>query len=154
MVQDSQPQAAGTPPGQASHGAATRVCGARLQASAGFAKGSCSLSTDIYGEAVKGWPGTSVTRDVYTSGGLAVVASVSTVRGCEQLRFGEGESRWCANVTESCLCVPFTGEGQYGKVYTCISVDTGELMAMKEVSGPRPACLTPLGEGLVKSVCF
>ena len=26
------------------------------------------------------------------------------------------------------------GEGQYGKVYTCISVDTGELMAMKEVS--------------------
>uniref|UniRef100_A0A8C5PNR2 Mitogen-activated protein kinase kinase kinase 4 n=1 Tax=Leptobrachium leishanense TaxID=445787 RepID=A0A8C5PNR2_9ANUR len=24
------------------------------------------------------------------------------------------------------------GEGQYGKVYTCISVDTGELMAMKE----------------------
>lgn len=29
----------------------------------------------------------------------------------------------------------FPGEGQYGKVYTCISVDTGELMAMKEVSG-------------------
>lgn len=28
----------------------------------------------------------------------------------------------------------FAGEGQYGKVYTCISVDTGELMAMKEVS--------------------
>uniref|UniRef100_A0A8C0PVS6 Mitogen-activated protein kinase kinase kinase 4 n=1 Tax=Canis lupus familiaris TaxID=9615 RepID=A0A8C0PVS6_CANLF len=27
----------------------------------------------------------------------------------------------------------FTGEGQYGKVYTCISVDTGELMAMKEI---------------------
>lgn len=26
-----------------------------------------------------------------------------------------------------------TGEGQYGKVYTCINVDTGELMAMKEV---------------------
>uniref|UniRef100_A0A8C5F345 Mitogen-activated protein kinase kinase kinase 4 n=1 Tax=Gopherus evgoodei TaxID=1825980 RepID=A0A8C5F345_9SAUR len=26
------------------------------------------------------------------------------------------------------------GEGQYGKVYTCISVDTGELMAMKEVN--------------------
>ncbi|XP_074436414.1 mitogen-activated protein kinase kinase kinase 4 isoform X17 [Larus michahellis] len=25
------------------------------------------------------------------------------------------------------------GEGQYGKVYTCISVDTGELMAMKEI---------------------
>lgn len=25
------------------------------------------------------------------------------------------------------------GEGQYGKVYTCINVDTGELMAMKEV---------------------
>lgn len=33
-----------------------------------------------------------------------------------------------------CVCL-FTGEGQYGKVYTCISVDTGELMAMKEVSG-------------------
>jgi hypothetical protein len=30
--------------------------------------------------------------------------------------------------------VLLTGEGQYGKVYTCISVDTGELMAMKEVS--------------------
>lgn len=30
---------------------------------------------------------------------------------------------------------PSAGEGQYGKVYTCISVDTGELMAMKEVSG-------------------
>lgn len=28
---------------------------------------------------------------------------------------------------------PVTGEGQYGKVYTCINVDTGELMAMKEV---------------------
>uniref|UniRef100_A0A672L0B0 Mitogen-activated protein kinase kinase kinase 4 n=1 Tax=Sinocyclocheilus grahami TaxID=75366 RepID=A0A672L0B0_SINGR len=25
------------------------------------------------------------------------------------------------------------GEGQYGKVYTCINVDTGELMAMKEI---------------------
>ncbi|KAE8602184.1 hypothetical protein XENTR_v10013902 [Xenopus tropicalis] len=25
------------------------------------------------------------------------------------------------------------GEGQYGKVYTCISIDTGELMAMKEI---------------------
>ncbi|XP_012590663.1 PREDICTED: mitogen-activated protein kinase kinase kinase 4 [Condylura cristata] len=25
------------------------------------------------------------------------------------------------------------GEGQYGKVYTCISVDTGDLMAMKEI---------------------
>lgn len=83
---------------------------------------------------------------------------MNTVKGCEQLRFGEGESRWCAQiwpgVTESCLCVPFTGEGQYGKVYTCISVDTGELMAMKEVSGPRPAYLTPLGGDLVKSVCF
>lgn len=33
------------------------------------------------------------------------------------------------------MCVLFIGEGQYGKVYTCISVDTGELMAMKEVSG-------------------
>ena len=33
------------------------------------------------------------------------------------------------------MCVLLTGEGQYGKVYTCISVDTGELMAMKEVSG-------------------
>ena len=33
------------------------------------------------------------------------------------------------------MFVLFTGEGQYGKVYTCISVDTGELMAMKEVSG-------------------
>lgn len=30
------------------------------------------------------------------------------------------------------LCL-ITGEGQYGKVYTCINVDTGELMAMKEV---------------------
>lgn len=30
------------------------------------------------------------------------------------------------------FCV-ISGEGQYGKVYTCISVDTGELMAMKEV---------------------
>lgn len=29
-----------------------------------------------------------------------------------------------------------TGEGQYGKVYTCINVDTGELMAMKEVCIP------------------
>lgn len=34
----------------------------------------------------------------------------------------------------------FTGEGQYGKVYTCINVDTGELMAMKEV-GARPCGL-------------
>uniref|UniRef100_A0A8C4QGF8 Mitogen-activated protein kinase kinase kinase 4 n=1 Tax=Eptatretus burgeri TaxID=7764 RepID=A0A8C4QGF8_EPTBU len=25
------------------------------------------------------------------------------------------------------------GEGQYGKVYTCVNVDTGELMAMKEI---------------------
>lgn len=25
------------------------------------------------------------------------------------------------------------GEGQYGKVYTCINIDTGELMAMKEI---------------------
>lgn len=33
------------------------------------------------------------------------------------------------------MFVLFAGEGQYGKVYTCISVDTGELMAMKEVSG-------------------
>lgn len=33
---------------------------------------------------------------------------------------------------------PVSGEGQYGKVYTCISVDTGELMAMKEVS----ACIS------------
>lgn len=32
-----------------------------------------------------------------------------------------------------------TGEGQYGKVYTCINVDTGELMAMKEV-GVLPRC--------------
>ncbi len=31
-----------------------------------------------------------------------------------------------------CLFV-IKGEGQYGKVYTCINVDTGELMAMKEV---------------------
>ena len=38
-------------------------------------------------------------------------------------------------MTESSVFVLFTGEGQYGKVYTCISVDTGELMAMKEVSG-------------------
>lgn len=38
----------------------------------------------------------------------------------------------------------FTGEGQYGKVYTCINVDTGELMAMKEV-GARP--LGPLCAG-------
>ena len=30
------------------------------------------------------------------------------------------------------LCMTI-GEGQYGKVYTCINVDTGELMAMKEV---------------------
>lgn len=36
----------------------------------------------------------------------------------------------------------FTGEGQYGKVYTCISVDTGELMAMKEVSVWPSACLS------------
>ena len=39
----------------------------------------------------------------------------------------------------SCSVISFSyfncaGEGQYGKVYTCISVDTGELMAMKEVS--------------------
>lgn len=33
------------------------------------------------------------------------------------------------------VCVR-TGEGQYGKVYTCINVDTGELMAMKEVCAP------------------
>uniref|UniRef100_A0A8B9HT82 Mitogen-activated protein kinase kinase kinase 4 n=1 Tax=Astyanax mexicanus TaxID=7994 RepID=A0A8B9HT82_ASTMX len=29
--------------------------------------------------------------------------------------------------------VLYAGEGQYGKVYTCINVDTGELMAMKEI---------------------
>lgn len=37
----------------------------------------------------------------------------------------------------------FTGEGQYGKVYTCINVDTGELMAMKEVRA-RPCSLCVL----------
>jgi hypothetical protein len=35
----------------------------------------------------------------------------------------------------ACDLSPSTGEGQYGKVYTCINVDTGELMAMKEVGG-------------------
>lgn len=43
--------------------------------------------------------------------------------------------KWPNLATESSVCVLFAGEGQYGKVYTCISVDTGELMAMKEVSG-------------------
>lgn len=42
--------------------------------------------------------------------------------------------------------VLFTGEGQYGKVYTCISVDTGELMAMKEVSrGSLGLCVDKSG---------
>lgn len=35
-----------------------------------------------------------------------------------------------------------TGEGQYGKVYTCINVDTGELMAMKEVCIPAGSTLS------------
>lgn len=39
-------------------------------------------------------------------------------------------------VTLCFLCMT-TGEGQYGKVYTCINVDTGELMAMKEVCTPE-----------------
>lgn len=38
-----------------------------------------------------------------------------------------------------------TGEGQYGKVYTCISVDTGELMAMKEVSTLHTRIIAALG---------
>lgn len=39
----------------------------------------------------------------------------------------------------------FAGEGQYGKVYTCISVDTGELMAMKEVSTVNTRITAALG---------
>lgn len=43
---------------------------------------------------------------------------------------------WCDLILKQALmmflCL-ITGEGQYGKVYTCINVDTGELMAMKEV---------------------
>lgn len=54
----------------------------------------------------------------------------------------------------------FTGEGQYGKVYTCINVDTGELMAMKEVGAPalwgrfclRPPCGRDLEAKLVYEV--
>lgn len=45
---------------------------------------------------------------------------------------------WCRLFiahTDSYVCT-ITGEGQYGKVYTCINVDTGELMAMKEVRIP------------------
>lgn len=40
----------------------------------------------------------------------------------------------CGVMNFSYFYFNFAGEGQYGKVYTCISVDTGELMAMKEVS--------------------
>lgn len=59
-------------------------------------------------------------------------------------------------MTAACLFL-FAGEGQYGKVYTCISVDTGELMAMKEVSGlaVREPCAEPLCDGgLVKKLVF
>ena len=30
-----------------------------------------------------------------------------------------------------CFC--FLGEGQFGKVYSCVNLDTGKLMAMKQV---------------------
>lgn len=46
----------------------------------------------------------------------------------------------CGAQKSDLLVLMFTGEGQYGKVYTCISVDTGELMAMKEVSQLGPLC--------------
>ena len=29
-----------------------------------------------------------------------------------------------------------TGEGQFGKVYACVNLDTGELMAVKQVCWP------------------
>lgn len=49
----------------------------------------------------------------------------------------------CLYDWKSGLLVLLAGEGQYGKVYTCISVDTGELMAMKEVShGSLGLCVT------------
>lgn len=50
----------------------------------------------------------------------------------------------------ACLSL-FTGEGQYGKVYTCINVDTGELMAMKEVGAwpLGPLCAGDLETRLV-----
>lgn len=32
------------------------------------------------------------------------------------------------------ILVFFLGEGQFGKVYTAVNINTGELMAMKEVT--------------------
>lgn len=34
---------------------------------------------------------------------------------------------------QSCYYYPFLGEGQFGVVYTAVNVNTGEMMAMKEV---------------------
>lgn len=50
----------------------------------------------------------------------------------------------CSVISFSYFYFNSAGEGQYGKVYTCISVDTGELMAMKEVSTYIPDSLLPL----------
>lgn len=39
-----------------------------------------------------------------------------------------------AGVNPSVILV--TGEGQFGKVYACVNLDTGELMAVKQVCWP------------------
>lgn len=68
----------------------------------------------------KSWPRTSVIRATHNSGGLPVAASVSTVRGCKQRRFGNGEARWRARarpgaVPESCLVFPSQEKGSMGR---------------------------------------